>query len=94
MLAPHIKEDEELPAILKTEPDAIYARLYGFTIEELRYIPDPQDSYCPDFPGETFRMLKEKAIRKYREYRTRSLRVEARERSITMVFENEAIQYL
>lgn len=31
----------------------------------------------PDFPGETFRLLKEKEIRQYGEYRTKMLVMEA-----------------
>jgi len=48
--------------------------------KELRYILDPQDVYGSDFPGETFRVLKEKEIRQYGEYRTRRLVLEAWER--------------
>ena len=36
--------------------------------------------YGPDFPGETFRVLKENEIRKYGEYRTRRLVLEAWDR--------------
>jgi len=74
------KWDEYRRAVLKSELDAIYAKLYGLTTEELRYILDPQDVYGPDFPGETFRVLKEKDIRLYGEYRTRRLVLEAWER--------------
>jgi len=77
---PPFKWDEGRRAVLKAELDAIYAKLYGLTTEELRYILDPQDVYGPDFPGETFRVLKEKEIRKYGEYRTRRLVLEAWER--------------
>ncbi len=77
---PPFKWDEERRAILKAELDAIYAKLYGLTDEELRYILDPQDVYGPDFPGETFRVLKEKEIRLYGEYRTKRLVLEAWER--------------
>lgn len=77
---PPFKWDENRRAILKAELDAIYAKLYGLTEEELRYILDPQDVYGPDFPGETFRVLKEKEIRLYGEYRTRRLVLEAWER--------------
>lgn len=77
---PPLKWDEERRAVLKAELDAIYAKLYGLTTEELRYILDPQDVYGPDFPGETFRVLKEKEIRLYGEYRTRRLVLEAWER--------------
>lgn len=74
---PPFKWDEDRRAVLKAELDAIYAKLYGLTTEELRYILDPQDVYGPDFPGETFRVLKEKEIRLYGEYRTRRLVLEA-----------------
>ncbi|HZK92906.1 MAG TPA: DUF433 domain-containing protein [Prolixibacteraceae bacterium] len=77
---PPFKWDEERRAILKAELDAIYAKLYGLTTEELRYILDPKDVYGSDFPGETFRVLKEKEIRKYGEYRTRRLVLEAWEK--------------
>ena len=77
---PPFKWDEERRAVLKAELDAIYAKLYGLTTEELRYILDPQDVYGPDFPGETFRVLKEKEIKQFGEYRTRRLVLEAWER--------------
>jgi hypothetical protein len=48
-----------------------------FIWDELRYILDPADVYGLDFPGETFRVLKEKEIRLYGEYRTRRLVLEA-----------------
>jgi hypothetical protein len=69
--------DEARRALLRAELDACYARLYGFTEEELRYILDPADVYGEDFPGETFRVLKEKEIKEYGEYRTRRLVLEA-----------------
>ena len=74
---PPFKWDESRRALLKAELDAIYAKLYGLTTEELSYILDPQDVYGHDFPGETFRVLKEKEIRLYGEYRTRRLVLEA-----------------
>jgi hypothetical protein len=37
------------------------------------YIPDHRNVYGPDFPGETFLVLKEKEEREYGEYRTRRL---------------------
>ena len=36
--------------------------------------------YGPDFPGETFRVLREKEMKAYGEYRTRRLVLEAWER--------------
>jgi hypothetical protein len=70
----------ERRALLRAELDAYYAKLYGLTRDELRYILDPQDVYGPDFPGETFRVLKEKEISQFGEYRTRRLVLEAWDR--------------
>ena len=68
--------DEERRAHLRAELDAYYARLYGLTRDELRYILDPKDIYGDDFPGESFRVLKEKVIKMHGEYRTRRLVLE------------------
>jgi hypothetical protein len=57
-----------------------HGKLYGLTRDELRYILDPKDVYGPDFPGETFRVLKEKEEKHYGEYRTRRLVLEAWDR--------------
>ena len=65
--------DEDRRAHLRAELDAAYAHLYGLTRDELRYILDPTDVYGPDFPSETFRVLKEKEIRLFGEYRTARL---------------------
>ena len=73
---PPFKWHEDRRAHLRAELDAYFARLYGLTEEELRYILDPRDVYGPDFPGETFRVLKEKEIKQYGEYRTRRLVLE------------------
>ena len=64
-------------AILRSELDAIYARLYGLTRDDLRYILDPSDIMGNDYPSETFRGLKAKEIRHLGEYRTRRLVLEA-----------------
>lgn len=53
---------------------------YGLTRDELRYILDPADVKGPDYPSETFRVLKEKEIRQHGEYRTRRLVLEAWDR--------------
>jgi hypothetical protein len=63
--------DEERRAVLRAARRI--ARLYGLTRDELRYILDPHDVHGPDFPGETFRVLKEKETRQYGEYCTRRL---------------------
>jgi len=77
---PPFKWDEERRVVLRAELDALYARLYGLSRDELRYILDPADVYGPEFPGETFRVLKEKEIKKFGEYRTRRLVLEAWDR--------------
>jgi very-short-patch-repair endonuclease len=97
--------NEERRAVLRAELDAYYARLYGLTRKQLRYILDPADltereladildpweevrdpldpaGYAArvaasTFPGETFRVLKEKELRQFGEYRTRRLVLEA-----------------
>ncbi len=63
----------ESRAQLRAELDAYYARLYGLTRDELRYILDPKDVMGADYPSETFRVLKEGEIRTYGEYRTQRL---------------------
>jgi hypothetical protein len=75
-LAPS-KWDEVHRAHLRADLDAYYAHLYGLTRDELRYILDPNDVFGPDFPSETFRVLREKEEKLYGEYRTRRLALEA-----------------
>jgi hypothetical protein len=60
-------------AQLHAELDACYTRLYSLTRDELRYILDPKEVHGEDFPGETFRVLKEKEVRLFGEYRTSRL---------------------
>ena len=63
----------ERRAQLRAELDACYARLYGLTRDELRYLLDPSDLMGADYPSETFRVLKDKEIRQHGEYRTQRL---------------------
>jgi N-6 DNA Methylase len=63
----------ERRALLRAELDAKYAKLYGLTREELRYILDPSDIYGAEFPSETFRVLKNKELKEHGEYRTQRL---------------------
>jgi hypothetical protein len=53
---------------------------YGLTCDELRYVLDPSDVHGEGFPGETFRVLIENETRRYGEYRTRRLVLEAYDR--------------
>ncbi len=69
--------DPERRHQLKSELDAYYAKLYGLTRDELRYILDPADVMGEDYPSETFRVLKNKEIKEFGEYRTRRLVLEA-----------------
>jgi hypothetical protein len=65
--------NEERRAQLRAELDAAYARLYGLTRDELRYILDPADIHGPGFPSETFRVLKKEEFRQFGDYRTARL---------------------
>lgn len=72
--------DPERRAVLRAELDAYFASLYGFDRDELRYILDPTDVYGEDFPSETFRVLKNREMKEFGEYRTRRLIIEAYDR--------------
>jgi hypothetical protein len=72
--------DEDRRAVLRADLDAFYARAYGLTRIDLRYILDPADARGPDYPSETFRVLKEKEIRHHGEYRTQRLTLAAWDR--------------
>jgi len=76
-LEPPFTFDIDRRAILSAELDAIFARLYGLTRDDLRYILDPADVMGADYPSESFRVLKDKEIRNFGEYRTRRLVLEA-----------------
>jgi hypothetical protein len=109
--APHRSDEPrraQLWAQLLAESDPWFARAYGLTRKQLRYILDPADltprelenildpweevpdpldpagyatrAAASDFPSETFRVLKEKEIAKFGEYRTRRLVLEAWDR--------------
>lgn len=69
--------DPDRRAILRAELDAYYARLYGLTRDELRYILDPANVMGEDYPSETFRVLKDREERDFGEYRTQRLVLEA-----------------
>ena len=69
--------NDDRRAHLRAELDAWYARAYGLTRDELRYILDPVEVMGEDYPSETFRGLKTNELRRYGEYRTRRLVLEA-----------------
>lgn len=72
--------DEGQRRKIQAELDAFFAYLYGLTRDELRYILDPVDVMGPDYPSETFRVLKNNEIKEFNEYRTRRLVLEAWDR--------------
>lgn len=78
-LPPYIYDDAKR-AVLRSELDAYFARLYGLTRTELQYILDPHSVMGEDYPSETFRVLKDNEIAKYGEYRTQRLVLEAWDR--------------
>ncbi len=57
--------NENRRAVIIAELDAFYARAYGLTRDELRYILDPSDIKGKEYPSETFRGLKNKDLAKY-----------------------------
>jgi hypothetical protein len=65
--------DEDRRALLRADLDAWYARAYGLTRDELRYILDPADVRGSAYPSETFRVLKKNEMARYGEYRTARL---------------------
>ena len=69
--------DLDRRAILRAELDAIYARLYGLSRDDLRYILEPSDVMGYGYPSETFQVLQNNEIRHLGEYRTRRLVLEA-----------------
>lgn len=56
------------------------AQQYGLTRDELRYILDPADLLGEDYPSEKFRVLKNKEMAEFGEFRTRRLVLEAWDR--------------
>lgn len=72
--------DEDRRAQLRAELDAFYARAYGLSRDQLRYVLDPADVKGADFPSETFRGFKKNEIARFGEYRTARLVLQAWDR--------------
>ncbi|HBO3944110.1 TPA: N-6 DNA methylase [Pseudomonas aeruginosa] len=68
--------DAERRAVIRAELDAYYARLYGLSEKDLKFILDPE-SVAPGYPSETFSVLQRNEIREFGEYRTKKLVLEA-----------------
>jgi len=74
--------DVERRALIRAELDAWYAHLYGLTRDDLRYVLDPSDLLGPDYPSETFRVLKKSELSEFGEFRTARLVLEAWDRLV------------
>jgi hypothetical protein len=72
--------DPDRRARLRGELDSFIARKYGLSREQLRYLLDPTDTHGPDYPSETFRVLRERETAQFGEYRTQRLVLEAYDR--------------
>lgn len=80
---PPFSWDEGRRAISRAELDAFFTLKYGLSRDELRYVLDPADTRGPDYPSETFRVLKSNETARFGEYRTRRLVLEAFDRLTT-----------
>ena len=69
--------DENRRALVRAELDAFFALKYSLSRDELRYVLDPATAKDADYPSETFRVLKTNEERRFGEYRTSRLVLEA-----------------
>jgi hypothetical protein len=69
--------NDDRRAHVRAELDAWYARAYGLTRDQLRYILDPTDIMGAGYPSETFRVLKKNEIARFGDYRTARLTLAA-----------------
>ena len=65
--------DPDRRADLRAEIDAFFAKKYGLTQDELRYVLDPHDIKGKHYPSETFRGLRKNEMERFGEYRTQRL---------------------
>ncbi|MEY9148938.1 Eco57I restriction-modification methylase domain-containing protein [Bradyrhizobium elkanii] len=72
--------DEDRRALLRAELDAFFALKYDLSRDELRYVLDPADGKGSNYPSETFRVLKANEARRFGEFRTGRLVLEAYDR--------------
>jgi hypothetical protein len=77
---PPFSWDEDRRALLRAQLDAFFAGKYGLTRDQLSYVLDPAETMGADYPSETFRVLKNKEMGRFGEYRTRRLVLEAYDR--------------
>ena len=62
---------------IRAELDALYAKKYGLNRYDLEFVLDPSEAESPDYPSETFPVLKREELKLYGEFRTRRLVLEA-----------------
>jgi hypothetical protein len=80
LASPNRPDDDQVErAVDRAELDALFARLYGLERRELEYVLDPS-TRGPSYPSETFRVLKDAELRRFGEYRTKRLVLEAWDR--------------
>jgi hypothetical protein len=77
---PCFEWDESTRVVKQAELDAIYGYLYGLDRAKLAYILDPAEASEGEPNGETFRILKEKEISEFGEFRSRRFILEAWDR--------------
>jgi len=71
----------EAAPVIRAELDALLAHRFGLDRDDLRFVLDPAERWGDsDYPTETFRVLKENEVRRFGEYRTRRLVLEAWDR--------------
>jgi hypothetical protein len=75
---PRLSSDRQ--ATIRAEIDACCGRIFGLTRQDLDFVLDPRSVMGADYPSETFRVLKDKEVREFGEYRTRRLVLEAWDR--------------
>lgn len=83
--------DEERRAQLRADLDEKIARLYGLDRKELNFILHPPDVMEAGYPTETFRVLKDNEVRRFGEYRTRRLVLEAWDQQEAMAEESKVV---
>ncbi len=69
--------NEARRAHLRAARDAFYARAYGLSRDNLRFILDLAEAMAAGCPSETFRVLKDQEIRQHGEFRTARLTLSA-----------------
>jgi hypothetical protein len=72
--------DPERRHTIQCELDAYLAHKYGLSRDDWRFVLDPHDSHGPAYPGESFRVLQEKEVARFGEYRTKRICLEAYDR--------------